>query len=328
MPVTKDQFLRQEILIGLLARNSLTRSELLEKLNEKLEKSMIGAVHWKTLHNDLVALENLGASLHRPSKGDNRYYFSESYLPDSAELSGENIATLENALQILNGITAFTVARDVSEILSRLKATRQLINLNPRHYISFEDHTSARGIEYLDDLMEAICNKIVLSIHYRPFYKKEAKIHLHPYFLKEYRNRWFVFGRDQSENRLVSLALDRIEGMKPMMDEKYQENDLFDPETYFANMIGVSLPTNAKPETIRLKVFQNSAMYMETKKIHHSQRIVSRNDDGSIEIELTVVVNYELISTILGFGAAVRVLEPEGLVERISRELTIALGHY
>ena len=33
MPVTKDQFLRQEILIGLLGKNKLTRSELLEKLN-------------------------------------------------------------------------------------------------------------------------------------------------------------------------------------------------------------------------------------------------------------------------------------------------------
>lgn len=329
MPVTKDQFLRQEILIGLLGKNKLTRSELLEKLNEKLEYSMIETVHWKTMHNDLVALENLGASLHRPSKGDNRYYFSESYLPDSAELSGENIATLENALQILNGITAFTVARDVSEILSRLKATRHLINLNPRHYISFEDHTSAGGIEYLDDLMESICNKNVMLLHYHPFYKKEANIvQFHPYFLKEYRNRWFVFGRDQSADRLVSLALDRIEGMKPMMDENYRENDLFDPETYFANMIGVSLPTDAKPETIRLKIFRESAMYMETKKIHHSQRIVSRHDDGSLEIELTVVVNYELISAILGFGAAVKVLAPAGLVGKISSELRAALGHY
>ena len=112
------------------------------------------------------------------------------------------------------------------------------------------------------------------------------------------------------------------------MDEKYRENDLFDPETYFANMIGVSLPTDAKPETIRLKVFQKSAMHVETKKIHHSQCIVSRNDDGSIEIELTVVVNYELISTILGFGAAVKVLGPEGVVGKIKREIINSLNRY
>jgi predicted DNA-binding transcriptional regulator YafY len=317
MPVTKNQFLRQEILIGLLSRNSFTRSELLEKLNEKLEKSMIGAVHWKTLHNDLIGLENLGASIHRPATGDNRYYFSESYMPDGTGLTGEDIATLENALQILNGLTAFTVAREVSGILSRLKSTRHLVNLNPRHYISFEDHTQADGVLHLDDLMEAIGNRIVLSVHYQPFYKEEANIQFHPCFLKEYRNRWFVFGLDQLQNRTVSLALDRIESVKPMLDEIYRENDLFDPEAYFTNMIGVSLPTHAKPEKIRLKVFRKSAMHVETKKIHHSQRIVSRNDDGSIEIELTVVVNYELISTILGFGAAVKVLDPEGVVRKI-----------
>jgi predicted DNA-binding transcriptional regulator YafY len=289
---------------------------------------MIGAVHWKTLHNDLIGLENLGASIHRPSTGDNRYYFSESFLPDGAELSGEDITTLEKALQVLTGITAFTVAGDVFKILARLKSTRHLINLNPRHYISFEDHTEAMGVSRLDDLMESICNKIVLSIHYRPFYKEESHFQFHPYFLKEYRNRWFVFGLDEFKNRLVSLALDRIENVKPMMDEIYRENDLFDPEAYFTNMIGVSLPTHAKPEKIRLKVFRKSAMHVETKKIHHSQRIVSRNDDGSIEIELTVVVNYELISAILGFGAAVKVLDPEGVVGKIKSILLEVSVYY
>jgi predicted DNA-binding transcriptional regulator YafY len=93
-------------------------------------------------------------------------------------------------------------------------------------------------------------------------------------------------------------------------------------------MIGVSLPTDAMPETIRLKVFKQSAMHVETKKIHYSQRIVSRNDDGSIEIELTVVVNYELISTILGFGAAVKVLGPERVVGKIKGEIINSLNRY
>lgn len=36
--------------------------------------------------------------------------------------------------------------------------------------------------------------------------------YLYPYLLKEYRNRWFVFGARTGDRKLVSLALDKVAG--------------------------------------------------------------------------------------------------------------------
>lgn len=328
MPVNKNQFLRQELLAGLLSRNQLTRKELREALNEKLEERDLGPVHEKTVYNDLKELEHQGAMIHFPTPGDNRYYFEERFDPDGNQLSEEELTTLENALQLLKGLSVFNVAREVSEVLMKLRATRGVLDIKVSGFISFEDHTLADGAERLDDLIEAIRQKIALLIDYQPFYKDELRFLFYPYFLKEYRNRWFVFGRHHEQNRLRVLALDRIQRLKPLLNEPYIENDLFDPESFFKSMIGVSLPSEAKPETVRLRIFRRSAMHVETKKIHHSQQLLSRNDDGSIDVELTVVVNYELISTILGFGAAVKVLGPEGVVGKIKSIIEETLNRY
>lgn len=328
MPVNKNQFLRQGLLAGLLSRNQLTRKELREVLNEKLEERDLGPVHEKTVYNDLKELECQGAMIHFPTAGDNRYYLEERFDPDGNQLSEEELTTLENALQLLKGLSVFNVAREVSEVLMKLRATRGVLDMKASGFISFENHTLADGAERLDDLTEAIRQKITLLIDYQPFYKDEIRFLFYPYFLKEYRNRWFVFGRHHEQNLLWVLALDRIQRLKPLLDEPYIDNDLFDPESFFESMIGVSLPSDAKPETVRLRIFRRSAMHVETKKIHHSQKLLARNDDGSIDVELTVVVNYELISTILGFGAAVKVLAPEGVVGKIKSIIEETLNRY
>ncbi len=328
MPVNKNQFLRQELLAGLLSRNQLTRKELREVLNEKLAERDLGPVHEKTVYNDLKELEHQGAMIHFPTPGDNRYYFEERFDPDGNQLTEEELTTLENALQLLKGLSVFNVAREVSEVLMKLRATRGLLDMKASGFISFENHTLADGADRLDDLTEAIRQKIALLIDYQPFYKDELRFLFYPYFLKEYRNRWFVFGRHHEQNRLWVLALDRIQRLRPLLNETYVENDLFDPESFFESIIGVSLPADSKPETIILRIFRASAMHVETKKIHHSQRLLSRNDDGSIDVELTIVVNYEFISTILGFGAAVKVLGPEGVVGKIQETLKKSSENY
>jgi predicted DNA-binding transcriptional regulator YafY len=84
----------------------------------------------------------------------------------------------------------------------------------------------------------------------------------------------------------------------------------------------------AAPEKICFIIKKESARYVETKKIHHSQKLLKRYKNGSIEVELFVVINYELISTLLGFGAALKVLEPKRLVEKAKNELRSALENY
>ncbi len=60
-----------------------------------------------------------------------------------------------------------------------------------------------------------------------------------PYLLKEFRNRWFVFGSRATNLVLFNLALDRIVSIEPV-DIPFRDNPNFDPEHFFDDVIGVS----------------------------------------------------------------------------------------
>ena len=62
--------------------------------------------------------------------------------------------------------------------------------------------------------------------------------------------------------------------------------------------------------------------------MHHSQIIEKQNEDGSIEINIKVKINFELERLILGFGEAIKVIQPERLRKRIAKKLEKAISLY
>jgi len=330
MPATKNQFMRHEIIHKLLGicQLKMTKTDLLERVNQRLEEKDYPTISWRTLNNDISYLEREGAIIHRPSRSNPYYYYEEMISPEENIIDVEDMNTLKMGVGILKRISGFTIARSIEDILERLPYTR--FTDSPKGYdcISFEDHTLASGTEWLDDLAESILSSKVLIVDYHSFKQSPEKFLFHPYYLKEYRNRWYVLGRHQIRNVLYTLALDRVRAIKLSMDDVYLENDLFDPETYFKPLIGVTWPEGEKPQLIRLQVYGDSVPYVETKKIHHSQRVTRRHQDGSIEIEMNVVINYELLSTILGLGAAVKVLRPDEFINSVQTEFKAGISNY
>ena len=61
-----------------------------------------------------------------------------------------------------------------------------------------------------------------------------------PYILKEFRNRWFVFGKrhDTLDRFIFNLALDRIEHITDApKKERYRTDKAFHPHSYFKREI-------------------------------------------------------------------------------------------
>ena len=104
--------------------------------------------------------------------------------------------------------------------------------------IDFEKNNSLTGLNYLNDLYQAILNQQPLSLKYRSFKARSAATFVfYPYLLKEYRNRWFVFGSKKNTRMLYNLALDRILELAPAKDEPYYGNSNFDPSTFFDDIV-------------------------------------------------------------------------------------------
>ena len=165
-----------------------------------------------------------------------------------------------------------------------------------------------------------------MAIDYQSFNNPEpVQISFSPYHLKEYNNRWFVFGKNAEYDSLINLALDRI--IKIEEANTAYEPSSIDFEEYFEDTIGVSILPGREPEKILLRVDISLWPYIETKPLHGSQKVKARSEEF-VDIALELIPNYELESLILHFGEKLEVLEPPAFREKIKSRVEALFEKY
>jgi predicted DNA-binding transcriptional regulator YafY len=135
-----------------------------------------------------------------------------------------------------------------------------------------------------------------------------------------------VLGYNETFGSLSILALDRIQQLEPGTF-LFRENETYDFEEYFEDVIGVSLPEDQPVETVLLKIDNELWPYIESKPLHGSQRVKSRTSEGVV-VELKVFVNYELRATLLSYLQGIKVLEPDSLKQNLVNTLQLGLAKY
>lgn len=259
---------------------------------------------------------------------DKKYYTYEDpdYSISNIPLTDQDLNMLNGVVDILKQFKGFSHFTGVSEMVSKLEDQIYTSKLHTATVIDFEKNENLRGIEHLDALYHAIIDRQPLTITYQSFKARQAgDIIFHPYLLKQYRNRWFLLGMPDARKQVLNLALDRM----LQIDKAgipYIENELFDSQTYFKHLIGV---TDSRSEVLDVHLFiePEHAPYVITKPVHPTQEIVEQTSEGLI-ISIKVKHNFELEREILGFGNNVKVLKPRHLVSSIKKRLALALGQY
>jgi predicted DNA-binding transcriptional regulator YafY len=149
----------------------------------------------------------------------------------------------------------------------------------------------------------------------------------HPYALKEFNNRWFIFGR-RGKKDIENLALDRIVDLSEAPEIPYLEDPDFVPEVWFADMVGVTKFRSDKPERVVIWASPGDAPYIRTKPFHPSQRILELREDCSMVFELNIIINRELVRLILGYAEGLKVLTPRKLAYQVRTHLENAVERY
>jgi predicted DNA-binding transcriptional regulator YafY len=251
---------------------------------------------------------------------DKKYYryADPDYSISNRPLSQHDIDVLNRTIDLLRQFDEFDRFHDMADVVSRLQ-DKVASAVSRRPIVDFERNPNLKGLEHLNPLYDIIANRQTVCINYRSFNaRKPVPYILFPYLLKEYRNRWFVFGSRAGDMKLFNLALDRIVGFHLCPDIPYKENPDFS-EDYFADVVGVTKHGRMKKERIVLRADNSQASYILTKPIHSSQRLIEKNKaDGSMTFELEVVVNYELTTQLIGFGDGIKILEPLSLAKQLS----------
>ena len=179
--------------------------------------------------------------------------------------------------------------------------------------MGFEQNPYLKGLNLFSDIFNAIVNKQTLRISYQKFGKESKKYIFHPYFLKQYNNRWFLFGLCdylKEKKSVTNLALDRIEQIA-YTNIPYIENNNIEFNEYFEDVIGVTV-YEKEVEQIILEIDNVLFPYVETKPLHGSQKIKERNQ-ATVTIELNLIINYELENLLLGYIDKIKIVAPDHL---------------
>ena len=152
---------------------------------------------------------------------------------------------------------------------------------------------------------------------------------VHPYYVKQYNNRWFLFGLEENEQYgkyITNKALDRIVKFSPSLKSVFIPNTEIDFKEFFKDIVGVTIPgEHPLPEIVILKFDEDRFPYIVSKPIHPSQEVIDASDHT---VRLYIRPNKELEAQIFSFGPQVEVIEPQWLRNQISNKLSENLKKY
>ena len=180
------------------------------------------------------------------------------------------------------------------------------------------------GQKFLNTVLESIKENVQLQVEYKSYHEENSTTFiLSPYFIKLFKQRWYLIGRS---DKIRIYALDRIMSIEKT-DEHFSLPDNFNAENYFHDCYGIVNDENLKPEIIRLKVSAKQSNYLRDLPLHHSQKETERNEEFSV-YEYWLKPTYDLIQEIMKYGSQIEVLSPVDFRNELSSMLEEALDAY
>jgi len=323
MPANKYALLRYRIIDGCLT-NKFAPFPTKEDLQRACENALYGSsgehISLSTIEKDMWAMKNEGElGYYAPiaySKLEKGYHYtSEDYTIKEVSLSEEDREAIRFAATTLFQFKDLAIfdqfGSAIQKIMNRLHISPEIQDEAVDRFVQFENTPVAQGTEHLSFILQAIKATQEVRFRYRSFLNEtESERVLHPYLLKEYRNRWYVIGKDVDGEKVKTFGLDRISDIS-LREAYFTVEKDFDSETLFKYSFGIT--AGGRPEKIVLRFAPQSGRYVKTQPLHPTQKIISENADG-LTVKLMVIPSYELKATVLSYGKDVEVLEPKGLV--------------
>ena len=342
MPANKNAMTRYKILDELLSSryHNYSLDDLTEEVSKRLSEMYpdTNGVVRRTIEKDIYYLEYEGPFMvdieRYTAPGYNKEkqksftkqclrYSNPAFSIFKKEMSDDEEYLLREALSMLGQF----------EGLPNLEALEGLrlglgVNRNDRKIISLAKNPLENS-NILGELFTAISQKQVIELHYHTFQESGniLSVNVHPYLLKEYNRRWYLFAAAESDEKFLCFALDRIDSIVPQPSHHYIEYE-GEIDERFEDIIGVTLNDGPVLQIV-FWVSDRSKDYVETKPLHESQRHINveleeklKNDYpiliGGKFFQIDCIENYELIRELSSFGKELVVLQPTEIKDKVA----------
>ena len=186
-------------------------------------------------------------------------------------------------------------------------------------FMSFDNNNEVVGLEHVETILEAITHKYPLKMWYKPFNKDEFVSNVHPYHLRQYNRRWFLFAYSEDRKVILNYPLDRIARLEHL-SKPYIDTDV-DFEEYFDDIVGVTNYEDCPLEKVVLKVSNKSMDYIRTKPLHWSQtELKELRTESDAFFQLKLKINTELEMLLFSYSDAIEVIGPSWLREKFAEK--------
>ncbi len=152
---------------------------------------------------------------------------------------------------------------------------------------------------------------------------------VHPWYLREYNRRWYLFGLEVTPHgeEIQHYALDRILKITKVAKMPYKKPNI-SIEEILADVIGINFKKDDVAEDIIFWVSNNSSDFVLSKRMHHTMKPVDIEEvrklvpimfleklpkKEGVFIKMRCIINYELRREMISFGKELIVLWPNKL---------------
>ncbi|MCH5318410.1 MAG: WYL domain-containing protein [Paramuribaculum sp.] len=297
--MSRNLFSRYIWLIDTIRRHKRITREELNDLWSRSPFSQGEALPRRTFYNYRNAIEELFKINIECNTATYEYYIDDG--GDSHKESVTewllNAATMSNAL---------TDAREVSD------------------KIFLEDVPSSR--HHLTTVLTATkeCKRLIFtySNYMRSIPSRDVKVE--PYFLKLFKQRWYMTGRNVKENTIKTYALDRMSDVS-LVNEVFVIPEDFDAEAYFRDCYGIVF-SHGEVKTVVIKVDARQAKYFRALPLHHTQSEMITDAYSIFTYRLKLTPDF--VEELLSHGSKVTVLDPPELRAMMISDLEKSLENY
>lgn len=228
----------------------------------------------------------------------------EYFIEEEPGSAGEQITNW-----LLNASATSNVLQGSREIASR---------------IMLEDVPSAR--EHLAGMMDAVRDCRAVTFDYHPYSRVNPNrgVEIEPWFLRIYRQIWYVTGRETASGKDKTYALDRISNLT-IQGRKFSPPKDISPKSYFKDAYGIMVDRGEARQVV-LRVDPRQAKYLRALPLHPSQQ--EEVNDGYSRFTFRLCLTADFVAEIISMGNQVTVEAPRELQAMVVTRLRETLANY
>lgn len=206
-----------------------------------------------------------------------------------------------------------------TSVSNMLSASRDVSNR-----IFLEQVPSAR--RFLDMVVDSLRRNVRLCFDYSPYYRSQTTrgILLEPYFLKIFRQRWYITGFNVADGKIKTYALDRMDSVH-VTTESFDVPADFDAASYSRDAFGIIF-SQGDVYNVVIRADIRQAKYLRTLPLHQSQQEMIHDSFSDFHYRLRITP--DLVRELLSFGPSIEVIAPPQLRAMMEDSLTQTLARY